>query len=219
MSSKNNYVVFDGSIGVGKSYLINKLHNLLSAETLSQLCFVQEPVDKYSTFKSKYNPLQLSNESPFEYSGWCQLHIINTLESSFKAIENSNTIVAERGIHSCRVFNATNHAMVYYDEFVYDFLESKIDDALKRCKLDETGPNKTILVEASVDCCVQRIIFRNRGEEKKLRFMGGYLRELQNQYCAFGEILEESGHKVFRIQNNVEPTEATLQAMVDYILE
>ena len=68
-----------------------------------------------------------------------------------------------------------------------------------------------------LETTVERIVFRNRAEEHKLRYMTAYLEELREQYLSFLTFLRESDKRVLYLKHEVAVTPSELDTIVRFI--
>lgn len=215
----NHIIAVEGTLGTNKSLLMYEINKRLSSNDY----FVStDPYEHFSCYKNKYNPLKLMYNLPYEYSGFTQVHINKVLFDYFKNINEGHLLcgkktLSKRSIYSSHVFNETNFQMGFYNEFVYDSISDQINEIIKDLNFDEMAPHKTIFVDCKLETTVERIVFRNRAEEHKLRYMTAYLEELREQYLSFLTFLRESDKRVLYLKHEVAVTPSELDTIVRFI--
>ena len=131
-------------------------------------------------------------DSPFENSGFTQLHIINEMHKHYFATLNDklktyDTLLSERSPHSAKVFTNALFRCGYINQLAYELLTDKIFDSIEQLGLKTAGPNKLIFIDAPGAACHERIVKRQRVGKEKLLLMASYLKLLKEECCVYVE--------------------------------
>ena len=205
------YVV--GNIGSGKSSLLGSLERAFggvcggSDESKSRktVC-VPEPLDKFTSYKEKFNPLKLYYANPYKNAFFFQLYLLDCFCESYKnAINNSYSgcnIFVESGFVASRYFVHHGYAKGYYTDVQYTYLLDKIDlaenDVLS--SHPDVKLSGLVVVTTDLETCLKRITLRDRKIEKDFPNLSSYLSDLQTHIDV---VCRTSSVPVFRWESKV----------------
>ena len=183
MCHSNKIVSIEGIVGAGKTTIVNILaHNKKDNKFVSIL----EPVEYFSSFQQRFNPLYESYVNPEKNAVCSQLHIINSLFEYYpKKFQNINNkiIFCDRCLLSPFVFIEANYKLSIFSKFTKHFLQWYLNDKLSNAQNDVYNPDLYIYLNISPELAVQRIKERNR--EGEIFCSESFLKVLHQSYINF----------------------------------
>jgi deoxyadenosine/deoxycytidine kinase len=206
MSTQKTYLLaIEGLIAAGKTTLIQdiKIHYDTLDKPQFNLHIIGEALDQYTHYngntmenqKKQHNPLALSYGDPNKNLGFCQIHIIRSINNFFNeriaAIKQETAeqslptvIVADRSLLSPLPFIHTAFELGYLSDFAKEFLEAETmtwaENTLKEHLLLYTGIY--YLTENSTVCLKRS---QERGREYEAKLSQHYMSMLQQKYHVF----------------------------------
>ena len=183
-----------GSIGVGKSTLLNNLleYTIRNKDKLPyEIIPVFECVERYQSFNG-YDPLFLSYENPIANAAITQAHIIASVNEHLHTIlskistgettEKEKIVIMDRSLFSPVVFNQVLLNRGIISHFARDYLWSEaINSGVKTMSELNLTSVGVISLSAPTDVCLRRIMQRSRDCEVKY-VSSDYLKSLKEEY-------------------------------------
>lgn len=171
------YVVFEGNVGAGKSFWLERLKSAADREVVT----FPEPVDKWSNFH-RYDVLSLMYEDPQRHGYTFQHYALETLlevrDRAQDACMAGNVVLTERSIYS----SVNCFAELFFEKgYISDLQRSCLRYAFERAAArTRKDVDLVVYVRTSPEVCWRRIRARNRGGEGAIDVE--YLQELHRKH-------------------------------------
>jgi deoxyadenosine/deoxycytidine kinase len=178
---KGLHIAIEGNIGAGKTTLAHQFVNYCNQYHSIKFQLHQEPVSEWKSFGlHKTNLLKLTYENPEKYSFDFQISALLTKCEQLQdfIVSKKPNILVERTIDAQKkvfipILKLNNSVTNYQHELLIRLMSFQIEN---------TGlkPNLIIYIRTTPEVAQQRIIKRDRIEEKDINIL--YLQQLHNKY-------------------------------------
>ena len=161
-------ITIEGNIGAGKSTFVNFLKDKCNNDKLSNIIFLQEPVDEWTKIKvNNVTILEKFYQEPEKYAfSFQMMAYISRLSIIKKAVEENpkSIIISER----CLLTDKNIFAKMLYDSNKIDPYSYQIYNLWFNEFFDKLPKHKHIYLKSSPSLIKSRIIKRNRKGENNI---------------------------------------------------
>lgn len=182
-------VAIEGNIGSGKSTLIRYL-NSHGAHTII------EPIDRYTNFRNKHNPLLQLYSTPKTDAAIAQLYFMDVsfdyFTKEFSKYSSTTSVFSERCFQSTLPFVYLWAKKTNFTDFVLDYILEQYLSKIVRAK----KPDIRVFLDVKPQVCLKRVAKRQRLSENliTLEILQNLDKEIRKQLpesCIMLECLEE----------------------------
>lgn len=166
-------IAVEGLPGAGKTTLLENLAKTYSTTADLEITFVPEPIDLYTNYNFRYNPLEEIYNYPKENTTMTQIFLCKMLNFNMDKILNdlpplssencTRVLVTDRSLFSPEMFIHTYRSMNFLTQYSEDLLLREVNEmtyaTLEKHNIRYSG---MIFLDTDIQNCITRISTRGR---------------------------------------------------------